>query len=520
MKRKPILLLVLSPLLLISLGGCLKWNDSTSTTSSSSNDGDDWATTSSCGDCENVQPEYLKLWNPTTRVNISIKMSQQAAEFINQYQSDHNNSTYFDYYVPCDVVITLNDNTYTFEEVGIRQKGNMSRTTILVGNNLSLNSLGHYKLSFKQTFDGDEYTNIEALRPFKKVWDDSSARKARKNRTLFDMEKIDIKWNRNDDETKVKQSYALKLFRENGVLAAHSTLANINMQIDEKTPINTTYEVFECIDESFIKKHFSANDASGDLYKCTYTDGGPANFSNSYTVGNQIGAEDNTTNYHPVYDLKTNKKKNTTHTDLKNLRSIINDKTSSAEQYKTNIEQYLDMTSFMRYESIAYLLGNFDDMRNNANNYYLYIPNSSKKAYIIPYDFDRCLGTGCEGRKDYMTDFSPESTKMQCNNGWQNINLYWRTVCSTTESGSGYANVERVEAYRAMYQKNIETLINNRIISNESFTSYVNSFPEEYRGNPNGAGNNNTTFSNYLSKKIQAIKDSNTKGLINYEINV
>ena len=175
-----------------------------------------------------------------------------------------------------------------------------------------------------------------------------------------------------------------------------------------------------------------------------------------------------------------------------------------------------DINGFMKYEAIAYLCGNFDDMRNNANNYYLYFASETGLAYFIPYDFDRCFGAGAEGRQDYMTDFSPESTKMQCNGDWQSINLYWRTVCKNTS----HTSIEQVEAYRALYQKNIEDLLNNKIISNESFSSYVNGFDESYDCNPNGAGNENISFSGYLSKKIKAIKDSNDKGLINYDIKV
>ena len=516
MKRKGLLLLTLSPLFLLSMVGCFK--QEVPSFHSSTIDESDITTTG--GDVNPIPNQtYDTFWDPQTYVQLDIRMSQEAAEFINNYQSS-TDSTYHDYYVPCTVIVRLDANVYTFEEVGIRQKGNLSRTQMLINGNFSLDSLAHYKLNFKQTFDDEEYSTIQALKPFKKTWEDSSKRKERKNRRLFDMEKIDIKWNRNDDQTRVRQSYALKTFRENGVLAGHSTLGLISMGINNKTPVNATYEIFECIDESFIQKNFEAEEAEGDLYKCTYSGTGPANFSDSYTVGNQIGVENNVTNYHPSYDLKTNKKKNTTHTNLLNLRTAINDKTSSASEYITNIEQYIDMEEFMKYESIAYLMGNFDDMRNNANNYYIYITKTTKKAYFIPYDFDRCLGCGCLGKQDYMTNFSPESTKMQCNGDWQSINLFWRTVCSSSDSASGHQNVERVEKYRAMYQKNIEDLLNNGTISSQSFTSYVNSFSTEYRGNPNGSGDGNTTFSNYLSKKIQAIKRSNNDGLINYDIKV
>ena len=454
--------------------------------------------------------EYNTFWNPNTNLSINITMSQEAADFINQYQYNHDDSTYFDYYVPCNVTITMNSQQYTFEEVGIRQKGNMSRRHSLIDNNLSLDSLIHYKLSFKETFDDEEYTTISALNSFARVWEDSTARKERKNRTLFDMEKIDIKWNRNNDLSKSKQSYALKQFRTHGVLAGHDTLANTTIGISGKTPINTTYEILECIDSVFVKRHFSEELADGDLYKCCYTDRGPANMSSNYEIGDEIGVEKNAENYHPVYDLKTNKKKNTTHTNLYKLFEVVNNKTLLASQFKTKLEEVLDVKSFMMYESIAFLLGNFDDMRNNANNYYLYFTSGENPiAYVIPYDFDRCLGTGCEGRQEYMTNFSAESTKMQCNGSWQTMNIYWRTICTSSDANSQHQNVQRVEAYRAMYQKNIEDLLNNGDFSTTSFTSYVNSFPQGYRGQADGAGNDNISFAEYLGRKISKIKECN-----------
>ena len=105
-----------------------------------------------------------------------------------------------------------------------------------------------------------------------------------------------------------------------------------------------------------------------------------------------------------------------------------------------------------------------------------------------------------------MTNSSAESTKMQGNGDWQTNNLFWRICCTSTDSASGHSTIERVENYRLQYQLNIQDILNNGVISNETFTNYVNSFPEAYRGNPSGAGNNNTTFANYLSLKINNIK--------------
>lgn len=534
MKKNKLFLLAFTPLYIAALVGCdtslldTKTSNSdpndemftTSSSSSSSSSSESESSSSSSGsditDEELNDPnmalqssdEYLNFWNPSTELRIDINISSEAANFMNTYQTNHDDSKYHDYYVPCNVSITINGTAKTFEEVGIRCKGNMSRRDFLDNGHFTTNKLSHFKLSFKETFDDDEYTTIPELQQFKKTWEDDSVRKKRKKRTLFDMEKIDIKWNRNDDRTKSKQAYALKTFRDNGILAGNSSMADTYLSVGDDTPINVTYEVLEVIDDVFIKRHFNAAKSKGDLYKCTYTNQGPANFSSSSV----IGKEDNTIGYHPSYDIKTNKK-TTNHGSLKNLISVINRNSLSAADYKNQIEQVMDMNYFMKYESIAYLLGNFDDMRNNANNYYLYFTSATNIAYVIPYDFDRCLGAGCEGKQDYMTNFAPESTKMQCNGAWQTINLYWRTVCASSDSNSGHTNVERVEAYRALYEKNIKDILNSQTFSTTSFTSFVNSFPASYRGDPDGSGNNNTTFDNYFNKKVAKIKEYYKSGI-------
>ncbi len=450
--------------------------------------------------------EYLHFWNPSTTLSFDIKMSANAAFFLDDRQTYRDDSTYFDYYVPCNVTYSIDGVEETMEEVGIRVKGNWSRNTFLLQGQFDPSSLAHFKLSFGETFDGEEYDTIESLQEFKKTWPSKEDRADRKDRTLFDMEKIDIKWNRNLDETKSKQSYMLKTFRDKGVIAGHATLTDMTLSVIGGQPINATYEILEVVDSVLIKRYFNKEHADGDLYKCTYQNA-PANFSSSYTVGNQIGIEDNKNRYHPAYDLKTNKTKSADHLNLLNLIAAINNKTSTAETYKTNIEKFLDMDSFLMYEAIAFIFGNFDDFRNNANNYYLYISSADNIGYIIPYDFDRGLGTGDMGIQNYMTSFSAESSKMQCGGSWQTCSLFWRTICQSTDSSSGHKSVARVEAYRATYQANIEDLLNKKTISETSFTTYVNSYSQEYRGNPEGTGYDNISFKDYLALKIAAIKN-------------
>lgn len=170
----------------------------------------------------------------------------------------------------------------------------------------------------------------------------------------------------------------------------------------------------------------------------------------------------------------------------------------------------MDMKSFLMYEALTFLAGNFDDLRNNGNNYYLYFVSGTNYAYIIPYDFDRCFGCGTYGVNDYMTGYSADSTKMQCDGSWQNMSIYWRTVCRKTNN-----RPERIDDFYNMYTSNIEKLLNEGKIGNVSFTAFVNEYPNVYECNPNGAGYGNITFQNYLDKKIRALKQNNPEIHIN-----
>ena len=184
MKQNKLALLLLSPSFLMMITGCVV-NETPVTPDYPNQIDKDYVIAPS--------QEYIEFWNPNTKLSINVTMTQEAADFLNNYQSDHNDSKYHDYYVPCTFVLTMGDVEYNFEEVGVKIKGNMSRRNILIDNNFSLSALGHYKFSFKQTFDDVEYTTIEPLKQFAKTWEDAAARNARKKRTLFDMEKIDIK---------------------------------------------------------------------------------------------------------------------------------------------------------------------------------------------------------------------------------------------------------------------------------------------------------------------------------------
>ena len=170
----------------------------------------------------------------------------------------------------------------------------------------------------------------------------------------------------------------------------------------------------------------------------------------------------------------------------------------------------MNMNEFLMYESIAFMGGNFDDLRNNANNYYLYFVSGSNYAYIIPYDFDRCFGCGTNGFKNYMTDFSADSTKMQCSGTMQVMSLYWRTVCRKTNGRPA-----RVDSYYDIYCRNVEMLVNQNKVSVDTFANFVNQYPKSFGCDPTGSGLGNVSYSLYLSQKLSAIRSNNPEIKIN-----
>mgnify|MGYP003329931494 CR=1 FL=1 len=112
--------------------------------------------------------DYLKFFNHTTYTSISITMSKEAAEFMNNYQTN-SNSTYYDYYVPCDFTLIMDEQTIHFDDVGIRVKGNTSRQPFLDNGKFSQEKLSHFKFKFCETFDGEEYDTIDEIKQFKKT---------------------------------------------------------------------------------------------------------------------------------------------------------------------------------------------------------------------------------------------------------------------------------------------------------------------------------------------------------------
>lgn len=402
-------------------------------------------------------PEDLKIFNalfdPQSHISVKLDISDSELKKIQQdYDNYASRGSKSPIYRMADMIVTITEangeeNTYTIPQVGVRMKGNTSRTSFY-NDHEGMYNLVHFKISFQETFDEVEYYGSDAL-----SWNDA-AREARKNRTFATLEKVDIRWNRNDDTTYIRENYSYDLYREFGVLAPHTNLFSLDIGDDHAG----VWVIYEPIDKIFLEKNLPEEALGGDLYKLGWTNEGA-----TFTSFSSYGVEDEDKSQFYVYDLKTNKKKST-HQSLKNLINSINSSSISKEKFASLV----DIENFMNYCAVSYMIGNPDDLRNNYNNSYIYFRADTGKMIVIPYDMDRGLGVNVWNPYGHgMTKDDPFTKKNVC--GDQRSPLFLKTICE----GGMFVN-EFIEALKKVDASDM--------LTNASFAERFNIAKELYEG--------------------------------------
>ena len=357
---------------------------------------------------------FNALFNPENHISLKLDISDSELKKIQkdyEYYSSFGSKSPI--YRMADLYVTITtpngeSETHVIEQVGVRMKGNMSRTDFYSDEN-GMYNLIHFKISFGETFDDETYYGSDAL-----VWESKDVRKERKNRTFATLEKIDIRWNRNDDPTYIRESYAYDLYREFGVLAPHTNLASVDIGRDHAG----VFVIYEPVDDIFLEKNLPQSALGGDLYKLGWTNEGA-----TFTSFKSYGIEDEDAGKFYIYDLKTNKK-TSTHESLQNLITKINQGIT-----KNGIADIIDINNFMYFCAVSYFIGNPDDLRNNFNNCYLYFRADTGKAIFIPYDVDRGLGVNTWNPSGHgMTQDSPFQ-RTGAGSGTHTSPIFLKTVC-------------------------------------------------------------------------------------------
>lgn len=398
----------------------------------------------------------LNFFNINYKIDLNVKIEQSELEKLNHDNEINNRESYR----ICDLDITINGLIFHYEDVGIRQKGNTSRGDIIDKDGNIYQR--HYKLSLTETFD-DEFTTT----PIK--WTNQKELEYREKRDFFGLEKLNLRWNRNQDSTYIKEYYAFEMYRNNGVLAPHSNPVHLTMTINNESQNLGVYLAVEDINKKFLQKNLSEKNQGGDLYKLGWTNSGATLDSvNANDFGSEYQIKDGD-RYKLIsfkYDLKTNKS-TSEHLAFKNfINKIIS---TSSNEFNKFLEENTIYDSLINYLSISYLLGDPDDLRGNFNNTYIYF-TPENKALFIPTDNDRVLGsTGGTG--------NPTGHHGALNKPFDNHTGYsTNSMAFFNKSIVGEGNSTTKENYL----NSIKKIINDGWFELETFTQYYTKCKNNY----------------------------------------
>lgn len=440
---------------------------------------------------------YESLFDLNNKVTIEVVISDEEIEKLQKdYEKYRNKGSKSPIYRRAEkVIFTIGDKKYEIEDVGIRQKGNTSRRDIRTNGRYFLS---HYKLSFKQTFDDENYYGADAVK-----WESKEARKERKNRTFATLESLEVKWNSTLDSTYTCEVFSHRMFRDMGVLAANNNKAIFKLA-DTSFGVMTIYEP---IDEIFIQRYLPEKDWGGDLYKAAWTNNGA-----DYAMYDSYGVEDEDTATFYNFDLKTNKKKS----DFSSIKNLLNSLNIGLDQEK--LESVVDMDYFLKFAAACYFAGDPDDIRNNYNNHYVYFKKSDGKAIFIPYDNDRTYGL----RHNYdpsgqaMSNVSPFSMKATgANYDRAKVNKIFQFACASSgvyleDYKAALANVANSKWMTYEYFRTLADIVKNNY-ENDCVPEHNFHSCDEKELALSETNNKNMLVNDYMTKILKTYEDAVAK---------
>lgn len=425
---------------------------------------------------------YQTFWQ-TTELHFSLSIEPEVLRYVETYGQEKND-VYNDMYFPVTMSLSMHGTTYTLNNVGIRQKGNIFSRGPFLGEDGDLISPFHFRLSFDQLFDDPFYEPLG----LQKTWrSGEEAYETQQKRRLFGMKSIEFKWNRSNDPSLINQVYASRFFKQAEVLSPSSTLGHITFNLGEQIVDAGLYFINEAVDQRFLDRHFSGQAAQGDLYKALY----PVNLylpdmtyfnlsTNTYVFHEwMVGIEDTFNGYHPTYDLKTNRTTSKHEPLMQLIKTLYSIRLYSESERLDRLASVVDIPSFLRYASASYLVGNPDDMRNNTNNTYIYFHGETQKAYFIPYDNDWSLGVTWDPALTEWTSTKSPYSPLDSFGGTIRNPLYWLTIFPS-DSSTLSQFFPLLTSLQDAYTEQLESLMNHLFYTPEAYTALFNAYANQY----------------------------------------
>lgn len=171
--------------------------------------------------------------------------------------------------------------------------------------------------------------------------------------------------NNKQDRSQVSQFLAYNLFRDAGNPAPRSNWAHVVVNGESLG----VYSHVESIKKPFLQRSFG--DKTGNLYEGTLTDFHPQALVN--------------------VEVKTNEMEN----ELNDIKRLANLLAEDGELDLEQLDQLIDVESFLRFWALESLIGFWDGYSANQNNYYLYFnPKDGGRAAFIPWGADWVFTNG------------------------------------------------------------------------------------------------------------------------------
>ncbi|HEY4263202.1 MAG TPA: CotH kinase family protein, partial [Schlesneria sp.] len=236
------------------------------------------------------------------------------------------------------------------------------------------------------------------------------------------------------DPTHVRQALSYPVFQAAGVPAPRTAFAEISLTIDGECDheLLGLYTIVEDVDKAFLKQHFQTS--KGMLLK-------PEG-----THGLEYKGEDWAA--YEWYEPKTNVRKSDARRFISTLRLIHQ---ADDEQFRREIDSYLDIDEFARFLAANTLLSNLDSFLTHVHNYYLYLSPASNKLMVLPWDMDLSMGAFFfAGSVDQLQELSISHPHVGSNKlldrllAWDEFDRIYRDHLRTlTESCFGEAGTTR-----------------------------------------------------------------------------
>jgi spore coat protein H len=239
---------------------------------------------------------------------------------------------------PASYIIHYANETDTLKKIGLRPKGNTSRYSPKISFRISINAFSK----------GIKYRGVKAI----------------------------ILNAYTNDPTHIRSQLATNFYEYAGIATAKSGFANLYVN----NVYYGLYNLVEHIDEEFLKSRFDSN--KGNLYKCLAD-------ANLTYLGTDVNAYSRVVGNKPLYELKTNEKAND-YSGLIELLDILNN--TPDHELEIKLEKRFNVENFLKCMAVEVLLGHWDGMLGNKNNFYLYDNPLTGKFELIPYDFDNTFG--------------------------------------------------------------------------------------------------------------------------------